>query len=105
MWKHNVVAHYILQDKVPAVLRIYRDTLITVMKASIKSTVAEMLPVLISRPIDSDSVTGERAADSDGLFISPLNSNILLMVCYLLRILTPTFFELQFCSWWPIFGK
>lgn len=53
-------------DKVPAVLRIYRDTLITVMKASIKSTVAEMLPVLISRPIDSDSVTGERAADSDG---------------------------------------
>ncbi|CAM0907923.1 unnamed protein product [Alopecurus aequalis] len=53
-------------DKVPAVLRIYRDTLITVMKASIKSTVAEMLPVLISRPMDSDSVTGERAADSDG---------------------------------------
>uniref|UniRef100_A0ACD5YB66 Uncharacterized protein n=1 Tax=Avena sativa TaxID=4498 RepID=A0ACD5YB66_AVESA len=52
-------------DKVPAVLRIYRDTLITVMKASVKSTVAEMLPVLISRPIDSDSVTGERAADSD----------------------------------------
>ncbi|XP_037480339.1 vacuolar protein sorting-associated protein 54, chloroplastic-like, partial [Triticum dicoccoides] len=52
-------------DKVPAVLRMYRDTLITVMKASIKSTVAEMLPVLISKPIDSDSVTGDRAADSD----------------------------------------
>lgn len=68
MWKHNdVVPICILQDKVPTVLRIYRDTLITVMKASIKSTVAEMLPVLISRPIDSDSVTGERAADSDGL--------------------------------------
>jgi len=67
MWKQNDVVHIcISQDKVPMVLRIYRDTLITVMKASIKSTVAEMLPVLISRPIDSDSVTGERAADSDG---------------------------------------
>lgn len=52
-------------EKVPAVLRIYRDTLITVMKASIKATVAELLPTLISRPIDSDSVTGDRAADSD----------------------------------------
>lgn len=65
--QNNKVHIYILQDKVPAVLRIYRDTLITVMKASIKSTVAEMLPVLISKPIDSDSVTGDRAADSDGL--------------------------------------
>lgn len=52
-------------DKLPAVLRIYRDTLITVMKASIKATVAELLPVLTARPIDSDSVTGDRAADAD----------------------------------------
>ncbi|KAL6650281.1 hypothetical protein ACP70R_009206 [Stipagrostis hirtigluma subsp. patula] len=52
-------------DKLPAVLRIYRDTLITVMKASIKATVAELLPVLSARPLDSDSVTGDRAADSD----------------------------------------
>lgn len=52
-------------DKLPAVLRIYRDTLITVMKASIKATVAELLPVLTARPIDSDSVTGDRATDSD----------------------------------------
>nr|CAB3486514.1 unnamed protein product [Digitaria exilis] len=50
-------------DKLPSVLRIYRDTLITVMKASIKATVAELLPVLTARPIDSDSVTGDRAAD------------------------------------------
>uniref|UniRef100_A0A0E0KN79 Vacuolar protein sorting-associated protein 54 C-terminal domain-containing protein n=1 Tax=Oryza punctata TaxID=4537 RepID=A0A0E0KN79_ORYPU len=54
-------------DKFPAVLRIYRDTLITVMKASIKATVAELLPVLVARPIDSDSVTGDRAADSDAV--------------------------------------
>ncbi|AQK42833.1 Vacuolar protein sorting-associated protein 54 chloroplastic [Zea mays] len=52
-------------DKFPAVLRIYRDTLITVMKASIKATVAELLPVLTARPIDSDSVTGGRATDAD----------------------------------------
>ncbi|CAD6264201.1 unnamed protein product [Miscanthus lutarioriparius] len=52
-------------DKLPAVLRIYRDTLITVMKASIKATVAELLPVLTARPIDSDSITGDRATDAD----------------------------------------
>lgn len=52
-------------DKLPAVLRIYRDTLITVMKASIKATVAELLPVLTARPIESDSVTGDRAVDTD----------------------------------------
>ncbi|XP_066346706.1 vacuolar protein sorting-associated protein 54, chloroplastic-like [Miscanthus floridulus] len=52
-------------DKLPAVLRIYRDTLITIMKASIKATVAELLPVLTARPIDSDSVTGDRATDAD----------------------------------------
>ncbi|ONM18830.1 Vacuolar protein sorting-associated protein 54 chloroplastic [Zea mays] len=52
-------------DKLPAVLRIYRDTLITVMKASIKTTVGELLPVLTARPIDSDSVTGDRATDAD----------------------------------------
>jgi len=55
------------QDKLPAVLRIYRDTLITVMKASIKATVAELLPVLTARPIDSDSITGDRATDADGI--------------------------------------
>jgi vacuolar protein sorting-associated protein 54 len=66
-----MVHFYILQDKLPAVLRIYRDTLITVMKASIKATVAELLPILVARTIDSDSVTGDRAADSDGVMFSP----------------------------------
>ncbi|CAL5018233.1 unnamed protein product [Urochloa decumbens] len=54
-------------DKLPAVLRIYRDTLITVMKASIKATVAELLPVLTARPVDSDSISGDRAADADAV--------------------------------------
>ncbi|KAG1362575.1 putative Vacuolar protein sorting-associated protein 54, chloroplastic [Cocos nucifera] len=52
--------------KLPAVLRIYRDALITDMKAAIKTTVAELLPVLVARPLDSDLVAGERAVDSDG---------------------------------------
>nr|XP_029117240.1 vacuolar protein sorting-associated protein 54, chloroplastic [Elaeis guineensis] len=52
--------------KLPAVLRIYRDTLITDMKATIKTTVAELLPVLVARPLESDLVMGERAVDSDG---------------------------------------
>ncbi|XP_020247722.1 vacuolar protein sorting-associated protein 54, chloroplastic [Asparagus officinalis] len=51
--------------KLPAVLRIYRDTLITEMKAAIKSTVAELLPVLLARPIESDVLSGERTVDSD----------------------------------------
>jgi len=55
-----ICCFWYFQDKLPAVLRIYRDTLITVMKASIKATVAELLPVLTARPIDSDSVTGDR---------------------------------------------
>ncbi|KAJ6792534.1 putative vacuolar protein sorting-associated protein 54, chloroplastic [Iris pallida] len=56
--------------RLPAVLRIYRDTLITEMKAAIKSTVAELLPILLTRPLESDLVTGERAADPDGRGLS-----------------------------------
>ncbi|KAJ3679899.1 hypothetical protein LUZ60_016177 [Juncus effusus] len=51
--------------KLPAVLRIYRDTLITVMKAAIKTTVAELLPILVAKPFDCDSGSGDRTVDSD----------------------------------------
>ena len=61
--------HILFQGKLPAVLRIYRDALITDMKAAIKTTVAELLPVLVAQPLDSDLVAGERAVDSDGLMI------------------------------------
>lgn len=47
-------------------LRIYRDTLIADMKTAIKTTVAELLPSLIMRPMDSDFTTGERPVDTDG---------------------------------------
>lgn len=51
--------------KLPAVLRIYRDTLTTEMKAAIKSTVAQLLPILLTRASDPDMVSGERVMDSD----------------------------------------
>ncbi|KAL4191169.1 hypothetical protein AMTRI_Chr07g79370 [Amborella trichopoda] len=52
--------------KLPSVLRVYRDTLISDMKTAIKTTVAELLPLLYGRPVESDLSTGERPADSDG---------------------------------------
>lgn len=52
--------------KLPAVLRVYRDTLIADIKASIKTTVAELLPVLFTRPLDSDMPTGDRQGEADG---------------------------------------
>ncbi|KAK1313833.1 putative carboxylesterase 8 [Acorus calamus] len=59
--------------KFPAVLRIYRDALISDMKAAIKSTVAELLPVLVSRPLEFDITGGERAIDADGGGLSLAN--------------------------------
>ncbi|KAI7729170.1 hypothetical protein M8C21_019673, partial [Ambrosia artemisiifolia] len=52
--------------KLPTVLRIYRDTVISDMKTAIKSVVAELLPVLLSRPLDSDFKSGDRIVDADG---------------------------------------
>ncbi|KAG0482955.1 hypothetical protein HPP92_011039 [Vanilla planifolia] len=56
--------------KLPAVLRIYRETLITEMKAAIKSTVAQLLPVLLARVLEPDVVLGERTTDPDGSGLS-----------------------------------
>lgn len=52
--------------RLPSVLRIYRDTLVADMKAAIKDTVAEFLPVLVARPQDSGLTSGERNIDADG---------------------------------------
>ncbi|KAI4297560.1 hypothetical protein L6164_037445 [Bauhinia variegata] len=52
--------------KLPSVLRIYRDTLTADMKSAIKTAVAELLPVLAARPLDSEFSAGDRAVDSDG---------------------------------------
>ncbi|XP_059311477.1 vacuolar protein sorting-associated protein 54, chloroplastic-like [Lycium ferocissimum] len=52
--------------KLPAVLRIYRDTLTADMKTAIKTAVEELLRVLVAQPLDSDFVAGERVVDTDG---------------------------------------
>lgn len=45
----------------------YRDTLTLDMKSAIKMAVAELLPVLVARPLDSDFSQGERIVDADGV--------------------------------------
>ncbi|XP_021678913.2 vacuolar protein sorting-associated protein 54, chloroplastic isoform X3 [Hevea brasiliensis] len=52
--------------KLPSVLRIYRDTLTADMKTAIKTAVAELLPILVARPLESDFTPGERTVDADG---------------------------------------
>lgn len=54
------------QAKLPSVLRLYRDTLTADMKTAIKTAVAELLPVLIIRPLESEFSTGEKTSDADG---------------------------------------
>ncbi|KAL6132444.1 hypothetical protein ACLB2K_064687 [Fragaria x ananassa] len=53
--------------KLPSVLRLYRDQLTADMKNAIKNAVAELLPILVSRPLESDFTPGERVADADGI--------------------------------------
>lgn len=57
---------FYFQAKLPSVLRLYRDQLTADMKTAIKNAVAELLPVLVSRPMESDFTPGERIVDSDG---------------------------------------
>ncbi|XP_038882116.1 vacuolar protein sorting-associated protein 54, chloroplastic isoform X2 [Benincasa hispida] len=52
--------------KLPSVLRLYRDAVTADMKTAIKNAVAELLPVLLIRPLDSDFAPGERTMDADG---------------------------------------
>ncbi|CAN1226103.1 Vacuolar protein sorting-associated protein 54, chloroplastic [Linum grandiflorum] len=52
--------------KLPSILRIYRDTLTADMKSAIKNAVAELLPILVARPLESDFTPGEQTVDADG---------------------------------------
>ncbi|XP_022977577.1 vacuolar protein sorting-associated protein 54, chloroplastic-like isoform X2 [Cucurbita maxima] len=52
--------------KLPSVLRLYRDAVTADMKTAFKNAVAELLPVLLLRPLDSDFAPGERTVDADG---------------------------------------
>uniref|UniRef100_A0A1J3HUP2 Vacuolar protein sorting-associated protein 54, chloroplastic n=1 Tax=Noccaea caerulescens TaxID=107243 RepID=A0A1J3HUP2_NOCCA len=52
--------------KFPSILREYRDALTSEMKNAIKNVVAELLPILVARSLESDFSHGERSVDVDG---------------------------------------
>lgn len=45
----------------------YRDTLITDIKAAIKTVVAELLPILFTRPPEGELPSADRQADMEGV--------------------------------------
>ncbi|XP_022572531.2 vacuolar protein sorting-associated protein 54, chloroplastic isoform X1 [Brassica napus] len=52
--------------KFPSILRMYREALTSEMKNAIKNAVAELLPILVARSLESDFSHGERSVDVDG---------------------------------------
>lgn len=52
--------------RLPAVLRIYRDTLTADMKAAFKAAVSELLPVLVAKSLGSEFISGGRMVTADG---------------------------------------
>lgn len=84
------------QAKLPAVLRIYRDTLTADMKAAIKTAVAELLPVLVARPPESEFGPGERIVDPDGQFTTKLAAYVCVCVC--VYIYMSIIYNLLFCQ-------
>ncbi|VYS63249.1 unnamed protein product [Arabidopsis thaliana] len=52
--------------KFPSILRMYRDTLTSEMKNAIKKAVADLLPILVARSLESDFSHGERSVDDGG---------------------------------------
>ncbi|CAM6025253.1 unnamed protein product, partial [Sphagnum balticum] len=60
-----IVVGLLRTSKLPAVLRVYRDTLNTDIKAAIRTVVAELLPVLFTRAPDGDLPSADRQADME----------------------------------------
>ncbi|CAF2130409.1 unnamed protein product [Brassica napus] len=56
--------------KFPSILRMYREALTSEMKNAIKNAVAELLPILVARSLESDFSHGERSVDVDGAGLS-----------------------------------
>ncbi|KAF8107620.1 hypothetical protein N665_0119s0081 [Sinapis alba] len=52
--------------KFPSILRMYREALTSEMKNAIKNAVAELLPILVARSLESEFSHGERSVDVDG---------------------------------------
>ncbi|KAJ0970305.1 hypothetical protein J5N97_023182 [Dioscorea zingiberensis] len=59
--------------KLPTVLKVYRDTLTNDMRGAIKTTVAELIVVLVAQSSESDLANTERAVDADGGGLSLAN--------------------------------
>jgi vacuolar protein sorting-associated protein 54 len=55
--------------KFPSILRMYRDTLTSEMKNAIKKAVADLLPILVARSLESDFSHGERSVDDGEILI------------------------------------
>nr|VDC83062.1 unnamed protein product [Brassica rapa] len=57
--------------KFPSILRMYREALTSEMKNAIKNAVAELLPILVARSLESDFSHGERSVDVDESMLIP----------------------------------
>ncbi|MCL7039326.1 hypothetical protein MKW94_029953 [Papaver nudicaule] len=51
--------------ELPSEIRNYREALTANMKTAIKTTVAELLPLLVAQPMESGMMTGDRTPDTD----------------------------------------
>ncbi|KAK4742453.1 hypothetical protein SAY87_000454 [Trapa incisa] len=61
----HIVVGLLRTGKLPSLLRIYRDMLTADMKTAIKTTVAELLPILVAKSLELDFAPGERTTDGD----------------------------------------
>eukprot|EP00249_Psilotum_nudum_P023375 c28850_g1_i1 orf=396-3701(+) len=82
-------------SKLPAVLRVYRDTLITDIRAAIKAVVADVLPVLFTRPLDNDLQTSDRQGDMEVGGVSLASKLRSLPAESFVRLLTAVFETVQ----------
>ncbi|KAF3485100.1 hypothetical protein F2Q69_00057064 [Brassica cretica] len=57
--------------KFPSILRMYREALTSEMKNAIKNAVAELLPILVARSLESDFSHGECSVDVDESMLIP----------------------------------
>ncbi|XP_019089449.1 PREDICTED: vacuolar protein sorting-associated protein 54, chloroplastic isoform X2 [Camelina sativa] len=77
--------------KFPSILRMYRDTVTSEMKNAIKKAVAELLPILVARSLESDFSHGERSVDVDGGGLSLANKLRTLSAEAFVNLLTAIF--------------
>ncbi|XP_010439706.1 PREDICTED: vacuolar protein sorting-associated protein 54, chloroplastic isoform X3 [Camelina sativa] len=77
--------------KFPSILRMYRDALTSEMKNAIKKAVAELLPILVARSLESEFSHRERSVDVDGGGLSLANKLRTLSAEAFVNLLTAIF--------------